>query len=272
MYNTKHFHIMTPVKTFKTEIITVWKVKSSDYTFNAAPNNLPKNLLSLVRGVEGSGELYLKDQKPILIGPESMILIKYSDRLGWQSKSEPWEYIWYNFTTDEDIPFLQLNTLYNMPISFSEKEKFEKMFNLTQIKTVFRAEYANIILTELLYSLIFQIKHEKKSSKPFNKEIQQSIAFIKDNIKNNIDFKILAHDIFISERYFRKLFTEETGMPPKRFHKYERVKAAVELLSNDELNLAQIAERLGYNSQFHLTRDFNDFFGMSPSSYKKQFI
>ena len=42
------------------------------------------------------------------------------------------------------------------------------------------------------------------------------------------------------------------------------------LLADRELNMAQLAEKLGYNDQYHFIRQFKAMTGMTPGSYRKK--
>lgn len=273
MYNSKTLHLILTPPAFSANLFSMWKVKCEDYVFNTDIKNtalFPPALLSLVRSKKGHGEIILKN-KTINMGPDTLLLINHADRMGWKSKRGVWEYVWYNFTSSEKVPFLQLNNLYSVIPDFNETEKENKLFELSEIQTEVNCGYINALFNELVYSFITQLQLKQKTCRPYNKEIQQVISYISENLSQNIDFKQIAHDICISERYLRMLFSEETGMPPKRFHKYLRIKKAAELLNQHNFNISQVADTLGYSSPFHLTRDFKEFFGLSPSAYKKHF-
>lgn len=70
--------------------------------------------------------------------------------------------------------------------------------------------------------------------------------------------------------YLANLFSEVTGVTIEHFiiaHKIEWVK---ELLSYDELNITQIAERLNYSSVAHLSSQFKKVTGLTPTHFKQQ--
>jgi len=49
----------------------------------------------------------------------------------------------------------------------------------------------------------------------------------------------------------------------------QKIERAKELLFYDELNLSQIADRLGYSSVAHLSAQFKKITGLTPSELKK---
>lgn len=66
-----------------------------------------------------------------------------------------------------------------------------------------------------------------------------------------------------------KLFTEVRGMTVERFCILQKVELAKELLFYGELTVSEIADRLHYSSTAHLSSQFKDVTGMSPSQFRK---
>jgi AraC-like DNA-binding protein len=80
---------------------------------------------------------------------------------------------------------------------------------------------------------------------------------------------------YISEKlkydytYLSNIFSEVKGITIQHFiiiHKIEKVK---ELLLYDELNLSEISFKMHYSSLAHLSKQFKQVTGLSPSFYKK---
>ncbi|WP_165025035.1 MULTISPECIES: helix-turn-helix domain-containing protein [unclassified Dysgonomonas] len=70
--------------------------------------------------------------------------------------------------------------------------------------------------------------------------------------------------------YLSNLFTESEGSTIERFiirNKIERIK---ELITYDELNIAEIAFKLDYSSPAHLSNQFKKETGITPSSFRLQ--
>ncbi|HRH68216.1 MAG TPA: AraC family transcriptional regulator [Flavobacteriales bacterium] len=66
-----------------------------------------------------------------------------------------------------------------------------------------------------------------------------------------------------------KLFSEVEGTTIERYHNLLRIERAKELLVYDELSVAQIADELGYSSVQHLSNQFAQFVGHSPTHFKR---
>jgi AraC-like DNA-binding protein len=94
--------------------------------------------------------------------------------------------------------------------------------------------------------------------------IHYSDELIKVNFSDYISEK-LAYDY----NYLSNIFSEVKGITIRQFiihHKIEKVK---ELLLYDELNLSQISYKMRYSSVSHLSNQFKNITGLSPSYYKQ---
>jgi AraC family transcriptional regulator len=65
------------------------------------------------------------------------------------------------------------------------------------------------------------------------------------------------------------LFSASEGITIARYMVLQKVEMAKELLAYNELNLSQIADKLGYSSVAHLSNQFKQVTGLTPSEYKK---
>jgi AraC-like DNA-binding protein len=79
----------------------------------------------------------------------------------------------------------------------------------------------------------------------------------------------LSQKLHYDYNYLATLFSEAHGITLEHFlisHKIERVK---ELLVYDELNITEIAWKMGYSSVAHLSSQFKKMTGLTPSFFKK---
>ena len=80
---------------------------------------------------------------------------------------------------------------------------------------------------------------------------------------------------FISETlkydytYLSNLFSEVKGITIQQFIINYKIEEVKELLIYDEINLAEIADKLHYSSAAHLSNQFKKATGLSPSYYKQ---
>ncbi len=69
--------------------------------------------------------------------------------------------------------------------------------------------------------------------------------------------------------YLSKLFSEVEGITIEQYIIKQKIEKVKELIVYDELNLSEIASRLGYSSVAHLSSQFKKVTGLPPSHFKK---
>jgi AraC-like DNA-binding protein len=83
----------------------------------------------------------------------------------------------------------------------------------------------------------------------------------------------IAKNIGLSERRFIQVFNAEVGVTPKLFNRVRRFQRTRGLIHRQEEapDWAGIALECGYFDQSHLIRDFQEFAGISPAAYLRQY-
>lgn len=80
----------------------------------------------------------------------------------------------------------------------------------------------------------------------------------------------LAETLQTDYNYLSTLFSSEEGTTIARYVVLQKVERAKELLYYNELSLSQIAYTLGYSSVAHLSNQFKQVTGVTPSAFKKK--
>jgi AraC-like DNA-binding protein len=71
-----------------------------------------------------------------------------------------------------------------------------------------------------------------------------------------------------SERRFGTLFNQAVGLSPKLYARVRRLGRVVEQIAAGEQQLIDVALANGYYDQSHLNREFREFAGVTPGSYR----
>lgn len=69
--------------------------------------------------------------------------------------------------------------------------------------------------------------------------------------------------------FLSKLFSEVNGISIEKYYIAQKVERVKELLVYDELSISEIADLLQYSSVAHLSTQFHNVTGMSPSQFKR---
>jgi AraC-like DNA-binding protein len=80
---------------------------------------------------------------------------------------------------------------------------------------------------------------------------------------------VLADEFHYEYNYLSHLFSSIEGITLEQYIIRQKIERVKELLFYDELNLGQIASRLGYSSIAHLSAQFKKVTGLTPTELKK---
>jgi AraC family transcriptional regulator len=91
-----------------------------------------------------------------------------------------------------------------------------------------------------------------------------AIEYIHDQLETELTVSGIARTVYMSPYHFARLFKQSTGQSPYRYVIQARAKKAKELLASGKFSIIEIAHRLGFADQSHLTRHLKRIFGITP--------
>jgi two-component system response regulator YesN len=97
----------------------------------------------------------------------------------------------------------------------------------------------------------------------------QVIQYIEQRYMDDIGIGQIAGELNVSAAYLSTLFHKKTGVTFVKYLTRIRMYKAKELLLNTNLQIKQVAERVGYYSTRHFTKLFTEMFGCYPSEIRK---
>ena len=86
---------------------------------------------------------------------------------------------------------------------------------------------------------------------------------------NHLNVSYLASLCGVSEVYFRKLFFNCFGVPPKEYMIQRRIEYAKTMLTSGDFSVSEVATQCGYAEPCHFSREFSKREGISPNQYGK---
>jgi AraC family transcriptional regulator, arabinose operon regulatory protein len=161
-----------------------------------------------------------------------------------------------------------MNTLLVPEIIQEEVSYFNNCLILLKKSTPIYNAAASAAFSLLLQRWTASLSTRSEGSHAHQAAIESVISHLRTNLANNVSIREMAHMAGLCERRFREVFETITGQQPKRYVTALRLGLAGELLKNTPFSITNIAERLGYSSPFHFSREFNKGYGMPPSSFR----
>jgi len=117
------------------------------------------------------------------------------------------------------------------------------------------------ILTDL-YTL--PQKSGSKTTAIFN----SAVGYMREHMGKPISLSSLALELCVSVSTLKKAFQKESGGGVNKYYIDMKLQAACEMLCESELSVGEIAEKLGFCSQFYFSELFKSRYSLSPTAYR----
>lgn len=98
--------------------------------------------------------------------------------------------------------------------------------------------------------------------------VGQCIIHMSEHLDRPLKTGALAALASLSPAHFTMIFKQQTGCTPRDYHQLLRMHRACQFLGGSALSVKEVAARLGYQDQFHFSRAFKAFQGVSPVRYR----
>jgi two-component system response regulator YesN len=99
--------------------------------------------------------------------------------------------------------------------------------------------------------------------------VNQVVAYIDTHYQLDIGVGSIAEQLKITPNYLSAMFHKRTGTTFVRYLTNIRMLKAQELLTDPNLQIQHVAERVGYYSTRYFTKLFAEYTGATPSEYRR---
>ena len=103
-----------------------------------------------------------------------------------------------------------------------------------------------------------------------NAHVEKAIAIMQMSIEKKLSLSTLCDRLQLSHEHFIRVFTDRMRIPPMHYYVQLKMEAARAMLSSTNLRIHEIADKLGFESQFSFTRTFKRHTQLSPSEFRAQ--
>lgn len=111
---------------------------------------------------------------------------------------------------------------------------------------------------------------ESQSDVPPEEVVRIIKEYLDKNYNTNIKISMFADKYFFSKEYLSKLFKSKYGCGIYTYVQEIRMQRARDLLLNPDIKIQSISERLGYADNNYFSKAFKNYYGMSPSQFRKK--
>ena len=167
---------------------------------------------------------------------------------------------------------ISTNTVYSVGISNKITSNFNSLFGVF----VRRDEFFDLDgagkFCDLLVTLARCIGDSQKNGALLRRRnLEKSLAYIHTHFTERITLSELAELEFLSESRYRALFTSQFNQSPTEYIINLRMDMACNLLSQSDMSISHIAEKIGYPDVRYFSRLFKQKNYRTPSEYRKSF-
>ena len=160
-----------------------------------------------------------------------------------------------NILTDDPRQMEKLNAWANDELL----QTMEKSFSLEDcIKT------ADILESYIL----FLFHHYGVEQKDFDPLVENIKAYIRENLTYDFTMEELAAAFNYSPKYVGRIFKSRTKQTIKEYCNRAKISQAMQLLTETDLNIEDIALQTGFNSATYFDRVFQKITGLAPQAYR----
>ncbi|WP_347835684.1 helix-turn-helix transcriptional regulator [Gracilibacillus sp. JCM 18860] len=99
--------------------------------------------------------------------------------------------------------------------------------------------------------------------------VKQALTIMRRNYcRSDLTLELVAENLHVSTVYLSKMIKQELGQSYVQIVANMRIRRAKELLKDSDLNIRDIAEKVGFDSQHYFSTAFKKKEGVSPKQYK----
>lgn len=208
----------------------------------------------------------------------SGLLLYPQSSYAYSALEEPWETHWVAFSGDAVESFLQYTELKKSQL-FSQLnlQMLDRLINEIYVSALSNHPESGIISSGKLYSFLIELsrsvnqEHFRSNNSTYSR-LQPVLSHIENNLAHDISLDHLAAIIHVSPQYLCRLFKQSLQMSPVVYLIRLRLQKAKELLlEQDELSVAEIGAKVGFQAASYFCSVFKHHEGMTPLEFRKSF-
>lgn len=162
-----------------------------------------------------------------------------------------------------------LRTAQQLGVSFEKVYAYDETV-LAHIQRFRHVSQFKGFILEMAGKIAKENADRQKQDESFKSSV---IDFIQEHYADiNLNVSMIADHFGVSQSYLSTHFKRQTGINASDYIHIVRINRAKEMMQNRALSLTQIAKKLGYVSDATFIRSFKKYEGITPGTYRKNFV
>lgn len=186
----------------------------------------------------------------------------------------PWKHSWIHFDGSTAYKILSLAGLQAFQIISPSVQIIEK--SLTELDNEISMMSPDILIIRNLFE-IFIRELVRSGTKDKNKiEVPERLIairqYIEDNYRKTLSLAKISRRFSISSPHLSAEFKRYFGVSPGKYLIEYRLHEAEILLKDNNLQISDIAEKVGWGDVYHFSKIFKKYYGVPPSSLRNKLL
>ncbi|MGN0178499.1 MAG: AraC family transcriptional regulator [Monoglobaceae bacterium] len=238
-----------------------------DYVVTKTHNNhahykIPeKDSFRLVYVISGIANFKFK-HKEYTVESGNVLFLQPHEAYELRSESDdPWSFTVISFSLSKNDTNLE-NILLKVPV-----RGIRESFSNAEAAWQSHCPGYNIYIQSLIYSIVFEIISTRAAKEYQLGFVNDVIQYINRNYMSKLTLDMLAEKSGYSTSYFKKKFTESTGISPMKYLNNIRLERAKDMLKAGLFSVGEVSEACGFDNIYYFSNTFKKHFGVSPKNY-----
>jgi AraC-like DNA-binding protein/mannose-6-phosphate isomerase-like protein (cupin superfamily) len=152
------------------------------------------------------------------------------------------------------------------------QERLNQMFRECESpqKNSATAQHCNLALLLIDLLRCGTCRAETAESSSHSRPVRRALDYVRKNLHAPATVEEMQRASGLSRSEFFRKFKVETGTGPNQYLLWQRLEAAKDLLTNNELSITETAHRLGFSSSQYFATVFRRHTGLSPKDFRRQ--
>jgi len=228
--------------------------------------------------VAGSGRFRVGDSTGVVRNGDILIVPSGVPHAYW-CDSDEWSYYWAH-VVGGDLPKYILQAGGEFPaVNLSPArlrkivDEFESVIALVasnrSLEQMILASHSirNILAIALFSKNAGEMNATKAST---HHALEKCFQILLENTRRSLTLRELAAQAGLSPSRLANMFKSQTGTSPIAHHMHLRMQEAAGLLASTDLNIKEVAARMGFQDPYHFSRAFKSHLHTSPMGYRRQ--
>lgn len=123
-------------------------------------------------------------------------------------------------------------------------------------------------LSEWLRELIAAIEKQGSDS-GVEQKMKKAVKYVEENYDKDLNMAVVSNLLSMNYSQFSQAFKQYTGTNFVNYLKEKRLTEAKRMLTETDLKILDISQRVGYDNEKHFMKVFKSTCGISPTEYRK---